>query len=391
MGERHAPIERAFSTGDRDSVKVRISIPMAGNCTRPARVATAGGKENEHVVRCRTCPSCLRARQQLWRLRGQWEVLTHRYNWLYTGTFRNQTWDYRPVAQEVTRWLKRLRVQLDRAGYGQYLKYLVMFERHKSGALHVHSLIHRREHAPIDVLRRPWTAGFNDVRMCDVRGAAYVVKYSTKSLLDNTTGTRPRIRASRGYGRAVMLMDREEVQRALADRPPVPTHRTWVHNLREAVTLLDDEQGAQDIWQFMKEIQEHHGTIEGQDEEGAWAIPPGGTIDGSRVDPSTGEINLPYGPGESTRPIPTEALKAIQEARLMGYLHKHQMLEGMSQRLNDLLPNSVKPSNERTNMSTGSWTGTSTTESAEYDQEGLDTTSDQDSGPSAAGGGRETR
>lgn len=357
---RHAPIERAFTSPEVDSTSIRIEIPMSGNCTRPARVASAGGKENEYRVRCRSCPGCLRARQHLWRLRSQWEVLHHRNNWLFTGTYRDQSHDYRPVAEEVTRWLKRLRIALDRRKLGEKIRYLVMFERHKSGAFHMHTILHSHQRIPLDVLRRPWTAGFSDVKLCDLRGSGYVVKYSTKSLLDNTTRQRPRIRSSHGYGRAVMLSDKEAVKEAMADRPPVLVHRTWTENLIDALNQFATDEGSKPVWEFLMEVQKAHGTVSVKTTEGFVPI----TIDRQEVDTTTGEV-LPYGKPRQSRAIHPETIEATRESRIMGILYRNNLLGAMEVKLiselerNGLL---LKPESEpSTTTSTESSTTTKTT------------------------------
>jgi len=222
-----------------------------------------------------------------------------------------------------------------------------MFERHKSGAFHIHALVHSDQKIPTDVLRRPWQAGFNDVKMCDVRGAAYVVKYSTKSLLDNTTRSRPRIRASHGYGRAVMLADKEAVREAMAAKPSIPVQETWTTNLIEAVRSTEIEGASKPIWEFLMEVQAAHGTITIGEAE---FRPP--NIDGQTIDRETGEV-LPYGKPQRPRTVPPEALTAIKESKAMGLLYKHGLLNNFEKRLSELL----------INASTSGPTATSTTTS----------------------------
>lgn len=283
---RHAPIERSFSSPLQDLLRVRFSISVSGNCSRPAYVPTSGGKENEYRVRCRSCPSCLRARQHLWRLRSQWEVVIHDRSWLFTGTFRNQTHDRRVAETEVTRYLKRLRIKADRSftGITPPIRYLFMFERHKSGAWHTHAVLHSNYRYPVSLIRSPWTAGFSRANITDVRGSAYVVKYATKSLLDNTSDRRPRIRASRRYGRAVMLSEQEAVQ-ALQARTPEPLHETWTHNLIDGLQL--SRKRKRDLWQFITEVQAAHGRIETTTDPEPTTI----LVGRKTIDPETGEVH----------------------------------------------------------------------------------------------------
>lgn len=148
----------------------------------------------------------------------------------------------------------------------------------------MHALVHRNEWTPVDVLRSPWTAGFSSAKVVDIRGSAYVVKYSTKSLLDNTTKTRPRIRASRGYGKAVIQTDKEVVQ-ALLDAKSEHQVDTWTDNLIEVARHGNSlRERRSNLWQFLQEVQRHNGQIH----PGAGPNRP--------IDPETGEILLPYHP-----------------------------------------------------------------------------------------------
>jgi hypothetical protein len=209
-----------------------------------------------------------------------------------------------------------------------------MFERHKSGAWHVHIVFHRVTFTPLSVFREPWTAGFNHARVCDIRGPAYAVKYSTKQLLDNSNGKRPRIRASRGYGRQVMLQDKEVVQKLVEERNE-NVQDTWTYNLKQIIGHARNEAShtkKAGIWQFLQEVAADNGTIE---------IPETGTfkpetLDRQEVDVETGEV-LPYGPPRRNGRKQPLHQKAIEESHAMGLLAKHQMLAGMANRLTTLV------------------------------------------------------
>jgi hypothetical protein len=160
-----------------------------------------------------------------------------------------------------------------------------MFEKHKSGALHVHALLHRTEFTPVAIFRRDWTAGFSNVRVGGYGGAAYLVKYSTKSLFDNTTKSRPRIRASRGYGRAVMLSDKEEVMQRLAAKAPVKPYNRSTDNLIDALALAEQIQvNKGEWWQLITEVSQLNGRITTE----------AGPVELPEIDRETGEIILPY-------------------------------------------------------------------------------------------------
>jgi hypothetical protein len=184
----------------------------------------------EWHVRCRRCPGCLRARQYLWQLRAEAEMMLAPQTVMFTGTFRHQTWDIDVCKDAVTRWLKRVRYFLD----GEDLRYLVVPERHKSGAWHVHSLMHTDRGVAPSLYRKAWSDGFTYAKVADVTAASYVTKYVSKDLLDDAEGVVPRIRASRSptYGAWVMERDEEKVKELLASRGDEERFEIWTKNLK---------------------------------------------------------------------------------------------------------------------------------------------------------------
>lgn len=95
--------------------------------------------------------------------------------------------------KDVTLWLKRLRKE------GCVFRYLVVFEAHKSGAPHVHCLIHEVELGSVKkrTLQRQWDAiGFSKAKLVDDRRG---VMYAAKYIADGDV----RIRASLRYGKGV--------------------------------------------------------------------------------------------------------------------------------------------------------------------------------------------
>jgi len=176
----------------------------------------------------------------------------------------------------VTRYLKRLR----KAATGHPLRYLVCFERHKSGAWHVHMLLHSSENGVLTtrLARKPWTAGFSDAKVADLRAAGYVTKYVTKDLADESSDRVPRIRASRDprYGAAVMCHE-EGIIAQLQKRPEVHVTDLWRANLRMAQQyLVEQEKGTARVWQQI---------MAGQD-----APPTVKVAEGLVVNVETGEI-----------------------------------------------------------------------------------------------------
>lgn len=269
---------------DGDAKEIRQTINYYGNCTRPARLPSPLGREMELAVRCRNCPSCLRSRQHLWRLRAELEVLHAPRTWMFTGTFSEQFHDLEPVGKEVTRYLKRLR-------HSGRVRYLVCPERHKSGAWHCHMLIHCDRNLSWRAVTDPWKAGFFKANIASVEAAGYVTKYVTKDMGERSSGRRPRIRASRNprYGDGVMQHEEEIVQ--LLKEREVVNHETWTTNLKQMLKRLEKTEDP--IWKLM--TMNTGGSENGEDKITAWdeewaRWPEIRTIDHQQVNRTTGEI-----------------------------------------------------------------------------------------------------
>lgn len=160
------------------------------------------------AVRCRDCPPCREARRRHWAARARSEIDAAPRTWFGTltlrpeqqfrlvalanasllarGTTYAQLSDadqfkerIKPLVREVQLYMKRLRKE------GAVFRYLVAIERHKSGAPHVHFLMHEVS-APIrhKALSAQWRLGFSNIKLVaqhEAQGAAYyVAKYLTK-------------------------------------------------------------------------------------------------------------------------------------------------------------------------------------------------------------------
>lgn len=195
--------------------------------------------DQELHVRCRRCPSCLRARQYLWRLRAEAEVLLHRKTLFFTGTFKAQTDNLKIVNDECTRFLKRLRRRCDRRD--SKVRYLLVPERHKSGNWHIHALLHSNDAITTRMANDSWGAGFTVCKVADRATAGYVTKYVAKDLLEDANGKLPRIRASRSptYGGWVMERDKELVQEMLRERPKEGMQEVWTKNLKMLIAEVE--------------------------------------------------------------------------------------------------------------------------------------------------------
>jgi hypothetical protein len=235
--------EEALATGADRPTFLTIRKDVAGNCTDPiyreytgaeqitrsrdfARTTRRGPQMTiEFDVRCRVCQNCLKARAAHWRYLCQNELAAAPRSWFVTLTFRpeehyrvrcavdlrllqrgtsmsqaSESERFRLLAaecgKEITRYIKRLRKA------GARVRYCLVAEAHKSGLPHFHMLLHEvSEDHPVrhKLLADQWGAGFINAKLCNSedRVAFYVTKYLTKS-------ARARIRASEGYGTAIL-------------------------------------------------------------------------------------------------------------------------------------------------------------------------------------------
>lgn len=168
---------------------------------------------------CRKCSHCLKRRGQAWYFKAKDEIAAAPRTWFGTLTFapdklylveaqarhelykrRIPSADITPArlfaqlakvtGREVTKFLKRVR-----KNSSAKIRYLVVIEKHKSGAPHFHILVHEvDEPVRYRVLSAAWQSGFSQFNLVDgAKAAAYVSKYLSKSML-------ARVRASHGYG-----------------------------------------------------------------------------------------------------------------------------------------------------------------------------------------------
>lgn len=234
----HDVVRRGMGRGLRLETQMRSSWDISGGCLSPVPFEMNGAprslKHGRHVraqglphtlllhVRCRKCAWCLSRRRNLWAFRGQVEIAAAPRTWFGTltmGPTEHALMRYRASSRltrggvdiellspreqfeelciefgrEVTLWLKRTR----KATKGK-LRYLLVFERHKSGLPHAHILVHDMDcnnpvrHAD---LASKWKLGFTKFKLCEaLKTAWYVAKYLSKS-------AEARVRASLGYGK----------------------------------------------------------------------------------------------------------------------------------------------------------------------------------------------
>lgn len=162
------------------------------------------------AVRCRKCEACQRSRQHHWRMRAQLEIGNAHRTWFGTLTLCPERQFYlvatardrlrragtnyddlchdeqfiencKELVAEMQRYLKRLRK--DKSVF----RYLWVIERHKSGAPHVHILVHEKaEPVRHKTLTKHWSYGFSKFNLVaqdeKTKIIYYVAKYLTKAL-----------------------------------------------------------------------------------------------------------------------------------------------------------------------------------------------------------------
>ncbi len=255
--------DAAFLRADDTIGLQMVHEDYSGSCTRRAVVPYDGCMDICDQVRCRNCPSCLRSRRFLWQMRAEAETILADRTWFFTGTWAQQTWEFEECKRETSLFLMRLRSRCHERGTN--FRYLVVPERHKSGAFHIHALIHVpwTDFSFYQLIADSWQAGFFTIKECNYKTAGYITKYTSKDLFEEIDGKRPRIRASRaryehkptigygpyvtverGYGAWVMEKDKELVQQMMKDKGKEPLWETWAKNLRMMVRQHQKEETA---------------------------------------------------------------------------------------------------------------------------------------------------
>jgi hypothetical protein len=258
--ERRGPtlrlVARSFATAPE--LPGVLPLDVSGSCTSPTFVRKDAHRDYGLLVRCRNCPACLRSRRYQWALRAEWEIVNHYKTWFFTGTFASQTHCLDEASQEATKFLKRLRDRALRGPRPVPLRYLLVPERHKSGAWHFHALIHENaDNLKSADIRSSWKAGFSYPKLMygdPIRAAQYLTKYTTKDLLEDE-GKRPRIRASRNpkYGGPVIMSDLEDVQKIMQQRRNKRLDEVWKSNLKDLMNATKEHRTT-DPEQHLKRI-----------------------------------------------------------------------------------------------------------------------------------------
>lgn len=134
-------------------------------------------------------------------------------------------------------------------------------------------------HDDLRVTRRfvqaAWTEGFSNCKLVGERGAGYVSKYVTKELFrsggSRAKPIRPRIRASRGFGRAIVEAVASRVQALQAAGTMTagfrPLQAVWNRNLSHRLDEIARRRLSSPVWHPTRK-ETTHGTTKPK--------PPGG-------------------------------------------------------------------------------------------------------------------
>lgn len=242
-----------------------------------------GGRTLSLKVRCRKCEGCRKERRMMWTARAAREWRQSTRTWFVTLTFRpeehyalqckvrleaadqGEDMDAMSPRDRLERYLVAYRDEMDHylmrlrkglAGRGWKLtrfRYLWVPEPHKSGAIHIHALLHEvSEDMPLrkERIEQAWGHGFVQAKLVKSEEAArYVTKYLGKHHFEG------RIRASLKYGKlepnAEAMLARGafpgNVQEA-PRRPYAPTDaRVRSAELRDELGLVPGEEEVQEL------------------------------------------------------------------------------------------------------------------------------------------------
>lgn len=220
-GDLTARVYEAFAKGKVETRENRHEVHYSGNCESPIRIPSYSSRGGLFVItktRCRNCPSCLKAKQFHWaRLASAWTKSTHeegRRTWFGTLTLSPEyqreltsaaqdayalehgqiaDWLFDPlcderfalVRNELVEWCKRYWKRLRKgrkrclacfpsrprkAGEWDHppasFKYMLVFERHRSGLPHMHWLLHEQSNPILKKhLQCEWPFGFTQVKL----------------------------------------------------------------------------------------------------------------------------------------------------------------------------------------------------------------------------------
>jgi len=176
------------------------------------------------TVKCRKCSRCLKERANYWRSRAASEIEVSTRTWFLTLTLRpdrnfyfmelcrkhrlSTGVDYdaadedqrfrmlcAEIGRELTRFIKRVR-----KNSGSKFRQIFVFEKHASGAPHIHGFIHEtdpEQRVSKRVIQEAWHQGFSNCKLVDRDERHLTARYATKYIAKELA---TRIRASKKYG-----------------------------------------------------------------------------------------------------------------------------------------------------------------------------------------------
>lgn len=194
------------------------------------------GRWTDLLLPCRKCEGCRNHQAATVRHRAETEMARASRTWLLTLTMAPEGHSHYgglncQPGEDVRAWTRQLQLYWKRVRKNSRapMRYLWVLERHKSGLLHAHALLHEYGVAIRErIIEGAWTLGFTKSSLVSdshSRVARYVVKYMTKEL----TACRASVRyGAEAYGREMpnplRIAKREGPTGCAAQHPPSGGH-----------------------------------------------------------------------------------------------------------------------------------------------------------------------
>lgn len=145
-------------------------------------------------VKCGKCDICRESKRNSLVRRMKLESLLYKYLPIFltlTYNEENIKKNREVSVDDVQRFLKRLRINLYRAGYRERLRYVLVSEYGKLGRPHYHAVLWNLHETPlisyrqiVEIIEKSWSKGFITARLIDLsddRAFRYTAKYLSKN------------------------------------------------------------------------------------------------------------------------------------------------------------------------------------------------------------------
>lgn len=155
-----------------------IAPTKAARAPRAARCAAPSSFQGI-ITRCGKCDYCRNVTRWLKESFALWEAYGSERTWLVTLTFAEKPASEKEGYGHVQKWLKRVRINLDRKK-GERIRFIAVTEYGpKTQRLHYHILLFVGRGVTYRDLP-DWPNGHHRYKLADSKGIAYVMKYMNK-------------------------------------------------------------------------------------------------------------------------------------------------------------------------------------------------------------------